>query len=107
PKRPVARHLTKRRRNLRVAGFDLLKADHVRPIGLDPSDPLSFTSADAVTVPCGDSHRRNVMRPSIRGNNPEMPSAQIVPALFSRWALGSRPSAIFVEPLERDRADTD
>src|SRR5690349_21715862 len=54
PVAAVARQFAKRSRHLSHGGFELLKADYVRPFAFDPFDDLAAARANAVDVPGGD-----------------------------------------------------
>ena len=50
----ISLQLAKRRRHLSHGRFELLQADHIRPLALDPVKNLSLTRTDPVDVPSGD-----------------------------------------------------
>ena len=56
PVAPVALELEEQQRHLVEAGLDLLQADDVGPVALDPVEQLRLPRADAVDVPGRDLH---------------------------------------------------
>jgi hypothetical protein len=54
PVTAISLQLAKRRRYLSHGRFELLQADHVRPLALDPFKNLSLARTDPVDVPSGD-----------------------------------------------------
>ena len=56
PVAPVALEVAEAHGQLIERGLDLLQADHVRLVALDPLEQLAVPGADAVDVPGGDLH---------------------------------------------------
>ena len=54
PVTAISLQLAERRRHLSHGRFELLQADHIRPLALDPFENLSLARTDPVDVPGGD-----------------------------------------------------
>ena len=60
PVTPVALHLAERGRNLRGRGLDLLEADDVGVVAVQPLQELRLARANPIDVPGGDLERQSL-----------------------------------------------
>src|SRR4029077_19149039 len=95
PVAPVAVELAELLGELGGRGFDLLQADDVRPVALQPFEELRGAGADAVDVPGSDGQSHEVPMISELGDPPEGDFSLLPTILDARITLDApRPASV-------------